>query len=170
MAKQSKSENSSDDSDFGKDLEVALRTEMRRSRKLLNQSKELEVKLTECQREAEVAQSTILAYSAEMNKLAVKINELAALMGDSFTQCTMERYERMQHVLHSLRARIALDIGVAGPFGVQDQLSRQENRVYSLVEQGLTSQEIADKLSLSVHTVDTHRRSIRRKLKAQRNR
>lgn len=46
----------------------------------------------------------------------------------------------------------------------KDSLSQREKEIVSLVVKGLTNQEIADKLFLSIHTVITHRRNIARKL------
>lgn len=45
-----------------------------------------------------------------------------------------------------------------------DLLSKREKEIVHWVRNGLTSQEIAAKLFLSVYTVDTHRRNILRKL------
>lgn len=49
-------------------------------------------------------------------------------------------------------------------FEEKDTLSQREKEIISLVVKGLTNQEIADKLFLSIHTVITHRRNIARKL------
>lgn len=46
----------------------------------------------------------------------------------------------------------------------KESLSVREKEIISHVVKGLTNQEIADKLFLSVHTVMTHRRNIARKL------
>lgn len=46
----------------------------------------------------------------------------------------------------------------------KEALSSREKEIISLVVKGLTNQEIADKLFLSIHTVITHRRNIARKL------
>jgi DNA-binding NarL/FixJ family response regulator len=46
----------------------------------------------------------------------------------------------------------------------KEVLSKREKEIVALVVKGLTNQEIADKLYLSVHTVITHRRNIARKL------
>lgn len=46
----------------------------------------------------------------------------------------------------------------------KENLSAREKEIISHVVKGLTNQEIADKLFLSVHTVMTHRRNIARKL------
>lgn len=46
----------------------------------------------------------------------------------------------------------------------KESLSQREREIISLVVKGLTNQEIADRLYLSIHTVITHRRNIARKL------
>jgi PAS domain S-box-containing protein len=46
-------------------------------------------------------------------------------------------------------------------------LSEQEFRVAVMIKNGLTSPKIADMLNISLHTVKTHRKNIRKKLKIQ---
>lgn len=46
----------------------------------------------------------------------------------------------------------------------KETLSQREKEIISLVVKGMTNQEIADSLFLSIHTVITHRRNIARKL------
>ena len=43
-------------------------------------------------------------------------------------------------------------------------LSKREKEIIALISKGLTSQEIADTINLSVLTINTHRRNILRKL------
>lgn len=50
------------------------------------------------------------------------------------------------------------------PAEEKETLSAREKEIISFVVKGLTNQEIADQLFLSVHTVITHRRNIARKL------
>lgn len=50
------------------------------------------------------------------------------------------------------------------PLEEKEPLSTREKEIISLVVKGLTNQEIADRLFLSIHTVITHRRNIARKL------
>jgi two-component system, NarL family, response regulator NreC len=54
------------------------------------------------------------------------------------------------------------------PEGVKKEansdLSERETAILKLVVSGLTNQEIADKLFLSIHTITTHRKNITRKL------
>lgn len=46
----------------------------------------------------------------------------------------------------------------------KEMLSQREKEIITFVVKGLTNKEIADKLSLSIHTIITHRRNIARKL------
>lgn len=65
-----------------------------------------------------------------------------------------------------LRAHLA-DAGNAGAQG--DRLSARELQVISLIGLGLGTREIADRLSLSIKTVETHRLTIKRKLSLETN-
>lgn len=49
-------------------------------------------------------------------------------------------------------------------YGKQLKLSTRELEIIQLIKQGLSTKEIADKLFLSVYTIDTHRKNICRKL------
>ena len=73
---------------------------------------------------------------------------------------TVLRGERFvsESLKHSLEARRAAD---GGP---SSRLSARELQVISLIGRGLGTREIADNLSLSVKTVETHRLTIKRKL------
>ena len=46
-------------------------------------------------------------------------------------------------------------------------LSSQELRVAAMIKRGLTSPKIADMLNVSLHTVKSHRKNIRKKLELQ---
>jgi DNA-binding CsgD family transcriptional regulator len=50
-----------------------------------------------------------------------------------------------------------------------ESLGRREREILKLMAEGRSSQEIADKLHISVLTADTHRKNIRRKLGVQRH-
>ncbi|MPM11176.1 hypothetical protein SDC9_57515 [bioreactor metagenome] len=56
------------------------------------------------------------------------------------------------------------------PVNSDDPLSPRENEILGMIASGLISKEIADKLSISVHTVNTHRQRILEKLKADNSR
>lgn len=51
--------------------------------------------------------------------------------------------------------------------GIDTALSDQEMRVAIMIKNGLSSQQIADMLNISLHTVKTHRKNIRKKLNIQ---
>jgi DNA-binding NarL/FixJ family response regulator len=61
------------------------------------------------------------------------------------------------------RSVLQLFARMAGPLPAQG-LSRRERETIEFLVQGLTTKEIADRLGLSIHTVDTHLRNIYRKL------
>lgn len=48
-----------------------------------------------------------------------------------------------------------------------DMLSDRELEIFELIGRGLTTREIADRLNLSIKTVETHRSHIRQKLRAE---
>ncbi len=50
---------------------------------------------------------------------------------------------------------------------IDSHLTHQEMRVAMMIKNGLTSQQIGDLLCISLHTVKTHRKSIRKKLKIE---
>ena len=61
----------------------------------------------------------------------------------------------------AIGARLAREPEVEGP---PDGLSRREAEILGLVALGLTNQEIADKLFISVRTVEAHRTHIQQKM------
>ncbi len=67
---------------------------------------------------------------------------------------------------HLSRAIEAALSAPAGPGGQPDELSERETEVLRLIALGHTNADIAQKLSLSVRTVETHRRHIQQKLRA----
>ncbi len=67
--------------------------------------------------------------------------------------------------LPTLAAKLrAVCHGSVSEIDEKDALSQREKEIVTLVVKGMTNKEIADKLFLSVHTVNTHRRNIARKL------
>jgi len=50
------------------------------------------------------------------------------------------------------------------PFLKQFQLTKRELELLQLIKQNLTNQQMADELSLSIYTVETHRKNIMQKL------
>ena len=56
---------------------------------------------------------------------------------------------------------------LVGDVNIMAYLTPTEVRVATMIKSGLTSQEIAEKLYISLHTAKTHRRNIRKKLNVQ---
>jgi two-component system, NarL family, nitrate/nitrite response regulator NarL len=59
----------------------------------------------------------------------------------------------------------AKDLNLSDSFLKQFQLSKRELEVIDYIKKGLTNQQIADALFLSIYTVETHRKNIMQKLK-----
>ncbi len=57
----------------------------------------------------------------------------------------------------------ALKIG--DPFLMQYSFTRKEKELLELIKQGLTNKQMADHMSLSIYTIETHRKNIMQKLK-----
>jgi DNA-binding NarL/FixJ family response regulator len=71
------------------------------------------------------------------------------------------------HVSESLNARLLKRVSSGGSNGVQtriDRLTDREIQVLELIGAGLKTRSIAERLSISSKTVDTHRINIRQKL------
>ena len=64
----------------------------------------------------------------------------------------------------------ALSSDLTGGTNLMVTLTRTELRITTMIKNGLTSEKIADKLCISLHTVKTHRRNIRKKLKVTNSR
>jgi DNA-binding NarL/FixJ family response regulator len=65
-----------------------------------------------------------------------------------------------------LNFRTGKIISMETPEKLQFELTKREKEILKLVQAGLLSKEISDKLSISVHTVNTHRQRFLEKLGA----
>jgi DNA-binding CsgD family transcriptional regulator len=68
--------------------------------------------------------------------------------------------------LMNCRTRTFFPIRNSAPAGKKPGLSPREIKILQLIKDGLLSKEISDRLSISVHTVNTHRQRILEKLQA----
>lgn len=75
-----------------------------------------------------------------------------------------EEYDGMRSQLLNFRTGKA--IAMETPAKAQFELTKRETEVLKLVKEGYLSKEISDKLSISVHTVNTHRQRVLEKLGA----
>jgi len=73
--------------------------------------------------------------------------------------------ELNEKIKHSVINRETGEFVIYGmPSPTQPQLTSREKEVLMLIRQGLLSKEIADRLSVSIHTVNNHRKNILAKL------
>ena len=79
--------------------------------------------------------------------------------------------ENLKVDLDILTAKLqTLTSNLSGGTNLMTTLTSNELRVAMMIKNGLTSQEIADKLFISLHTAKTYRRNIRKKLNIKRSR
>lgn len=85
--------------------------------------------------------------------------------------CAIETvYNGEQYIEPSIKERLnndARDNSVFSPLGVKPTLTRREKDMLRLILDEMTSQEIADKLGLSLRTIENHRVSLMQKLDAK---
>lgn len=128
---------------------------------------------------------TGIELCAEVKKLypSVFVIGLSTFNQQSFIQKMMEngasgyvlknatREELMEAIHTVFRGKIYLSFDVSRSINDAGKnnilLTRREKEVLELIAEGLTNQEIADKLFISVSTVDTHRKNLLAKLEAK---
>ena len=100
------------------------------------------------------------SLNSEIKIFAIEISKLS--------KATLSLYDDHIHVtddINEIKNKVSSAINLVSDVTEEkENLSSREKEIISLVVKGLTNQEIADKLFLSVHTVMTHRRNIARKL------
>lgn len=73
--------------------------------------------------------------------------------------------EKVKGQIFNFRTREFVDLPLSRMSGKEDiTLSKREKQILGLVKDGMPSKEIAEKLFISVHTVNTHRQRILEKL------
>lgn len=95
--------------------------------------------------------------------------KLIGLMGDDCSEKVSSRFSLKLSLYgskHNLSQQLMSIWGTAGSVERSEKglLSKRELIVLKEVVKGLTNQEIADKLFLSIHTVMTHRKNVTKKL------
>ena len=93
-----------------------------------------------------------------ISPFAEMINELAPLVEKTFQQLPEHEFTRSLGNLFGCRTVAAAGGSLAEP------ISDREQGVLELIAQGLSNQEIADQLHISLHTVKTHARRINAKM------
>lgn len=76
----------------------------------------------------------------------------------------LNKHDGKFELLEDLKNILGKRVGPQIKNKTENELSEREKTIVKQVVSGLTNQEIADKLFLSIHTVTTHRKNITRKL------
>lgn len=93
--------------------------------------------------------------------------QVIALYSALMDQATMKSYDESISIFDSsdtIRASVSRVIETEEDVEVRNELSQREKEIVVCVSKGLSNKEIADMLSLSTHTVISHRRNIASKL------
>ena len=91
-----------------------------------------------------------------------------ALEGSAVTEDILRQYDGAVSLYDDAagivrKIRSAMDSRLPEPSGEGNELSSREKEILVCVAQGMLNKEIADKFSLSIYTVITHRKNITRK-------
>ena len=115
---------------------------------------------------------TVLARNIDKNR-----QDTENTVADTINSRIMPIIEDLRKINNSDSLNSGLDILAAhaqtlsnelmGDVNVLAYLTPTEMRVATMIKNGLTSQGIAEKLNISLHTAKTHRRNIRKKLNVQ---
>lgn len=122
---------------------------------------EIEALRPDCPPNLSTALAGILQYNPEARDPFIA--KMRDWIGQTPTSTTQRRHTRHSRTAASAPARSAPSSG-SRPLSGTEKLSRREVQVLNLIAQGLTNQEMADRLVLSHHTVDSHVQNIYRKL------
>ena len=159
-------------------------------RALDTQRMELEFKKT--LKELERSQSDLLAHKSKLeqvNEQLLETNKALSVLAENLERTREYSEKRIVQKIRSLimpiverlqrdknleryKAELSLLVGhiedltscLASDTRIADSLSSTELRIASMIMNELTSQEIANQLHISLSTVKTHRKNIRRKL------
>lgn len=103
--------------------------------------------------------------NATENGGSLKIIALSMVPLDNHTR---NLYDDVISIVDDMETIHKIIVNVCNPTNDDDSeketLSQREKEIITLVVKGFTNKEIADRLFLSIHTVNTHRRNIARKL------
>ena len=118
---------------------------------------------------------SILARNIDKNKqemeytIAKKINSmLMPTIKDLRKANTLDGVQYAVDILATQLQALANDL--TGNMNLLGSLTPTEMRVAMMIKNGLTSQDLANKLNISLHTAKTHRRNLRKKLNVQNSR
>jgi len=100
----------------------------------------------------------IIVLSAECNRLSCSVHLHQSIVA---VVDKMDALEKLRFVMHDLCKRAQPATTPPEPWAC---LTPREREIVSLIGQGLTTEAIADTLTISLHTAQTHRKNITAKL------
>jgi FixJ family two-component response regulator len=155
-------------------------------------TQKLELELNKTLRDLEHSQDNLLAHKGkleEVNQQLLETNKALSVLAKNLEMTRQESEKRIVRTIRSLiipvveklqrdnrlkryKAELGmllghienLTSGLASDTKIVGLLSSSELRIASMIMSGLTSEEIAKPLHISLSTVKTHRKNIRRKL------
>ena len=156
------------------------------------ETQKIELELKKTLKDLERSQSDLLAHKGkleEVNQQLLETNKALSVLAENLEMTRQESEKRIVLTIRSLIIPIVeklqrdkdlkrykaelnmllghienLTSGLASDMKIVDLLSSSELRIASMIMSGLTSEEIAEPLHISLSTVKTHRKNIRRKL------
>ena len=127
---------------------------------LKNYSKDLDTTLsTLIKHKEDIAHSDKIALSQEIEKLIVPF------MRELRKNTSTVKQEKLISVIETNMQQLVSSYGKTKEFSTRTRkLTPKETQIASLIRQGISSKEIASTLSLSLDTINNHRKNIRKKL------
>ena len=148
-------------------LKVLLKEREQDKTELLNNESKLENKNKELMETNRAI--SVLARNIDKNR-----QEMESTVARAINSQLMPLFENLRKAKTLESCRVDLDILAANVQSLTSEFASGENlmvsltptelRIATMIKVGLKSQEIADKLCVSLHTAKTHRRNIRKKL------
>ncbi len=160
-------------------------------------AQKIELELNKTVEELEHSQSECLAYGRRLegiNEHLLETNKAFSVLAENLEMTREESEKRIVRKIRSLIMPIMeklqrdknlkgsktelgmlmdhieeLTSSLSGETRIADKLSPTEGRIASMIMNDLTSQEIADHVNISLNTVKTHRKNIRKKLNIRRS-
>jgi PAS domain S-box-containing protein len=154
-------------------LNTLLKKREQDKKKLLDQKSELEkinLELLETNRAISVFARNIDKNRQEIEQTIAKAINTQIMPIIENLRMTKNLEDAQVH-FDMLAANLqTLTSDLTGGMDMMAALTPAEGRVVKMIKNGFTSQQIADKLCISLHTAKTHRRNIRKKLKVTNSR
>ena len=107
----------------------------------------------------------ILLLLLQRNRTLHNLSEARRVQNESLMQSLEQKNKLLELAQDVQDEKISKEMkNIAGQMGADAKLTKRELEIAAMIRNGLQNKEIADKLCLSVRTVENHRRSLYQKL------